>query len=160
MGGFPFALFCKYDFANDLVLLKKHWNMHQFNARSLQSSILFSQHCVPYRVANTRRHLLLQFNALKIYLICPTLSTRNSSTAMRHTALLLGTFAFNTVFCKERQREEEGLCVKSKSTNHEGPHSKAEWAPTLEASFNVCGFPGTAGAVGLSPHTADPPAAS
>lgn len=37
------------------------------------------------------------------HLIGPTLSMRNTNTTMRHTALLLGAFAFSVVFCGKRK---------------------------------------------------------
>lgn len=121
---------------------RKHMNTQQRAMLNVRLSGSFDRAAAFPAIADAWRHLPLRFNALKIHLICPTLSTRNSSTAMRHTALLLGTFAFSTVFCKGRWRKEEGRCAKLKR---------------LDDFLNVCRFPG---AVGLSPRTADPPAAS
>lgn len=44
------------------------------------------------------------------HLIGATLRTRNTTTTMRHTALLLGAVAFSTVFCRE---SEETHCSKN-----------------------------------------------
>lgn len=93
------------------------------------------------------------------YLIGPTLNTRNTTTTMRHTALLFGAVAFSTVFCRKKSGNTLQHNVRTADIDRMNSVPFRACCSTATLCTHLYRSLKTQVTLGL-PHSADPPAAS
>lgn len=113
-GGFPFALFCNNDFANDLALLKKHLNRHQVNAHSLQSSSF-----VMFTTTLATAGDICCYSSTHLKFTSVVRHWARGTAAQPWDTQLFFWGPWHSTRCSAKK--EEGRCVKLKPTNHRGP---------------------------------------